>query len=376
MSVGRIGAKVAGGLRCDFPLPGWVTNVDSVGEATGRCGRAAAVDGHRARWARARRSPRPAGTSPVAVRARPLIRRLGWSGRRDLVATPARRAGRQPVAPHVAGLAAAAAALPAAPPDLGGLRRGGGRSGLDRACGWCRPDPAIAGLTDGEVVSPTALAQRDIIVTTEGDLDSIEVRLNGRPLPNVVNDGSMLHVRLPTLVDGDLRAGDHRRTVARRTGSPRPATSRSTGPRRRCASRARSEPVPIDEPLTLVGTADGAAEVASPGARGGGRRLGGLAASSPTRRPPPSRSPPPTRPGTVPSCPSSCRSAYPKTNGVHVTAKAWADPSARPKILRMITEKRHQHGGARPQGRGRHRRLRRPTWSWPARSVRSRPAMT
>ena len=30
--------------------------------------------------------------------------------------------------------------------------------------------------------------------------------------------------------------------------------------------------------------------------------------------------------------------SYPKTNGVHVTAKAWADPVRKAEVLRMITE--------------------------------------
>jgi hypothetical protein len=198
--------------------------------------------------------------------------------------------------------------------------------------------PSVTGLTDGEVVSPTELAQRDITVTTEGDLDSIDVRLNGRSLPNVVNDGTMLHVRLPTLVDGtyELAITSDRRPLGRVTTS-RSFTVDGTPPALRFAPP--DEPVPLDEPLTLVGTAEDAAAVASPGAE---VEMNGSEVSLVFPYPP-------AGPVEISATDDAGNRAvmaiavpveYPKTNGVHVSANGWADPVRKAEVLRMISEKR------------------------------------
>jgi len=310
--------------------------VDSVGEATGRVAGQPPVTGSSARVSRAPlAAPRRNFSGPVQARpsssrdwggpaGATSLRRLG-----ELGGNGPRRASRgwRPRLPRFRLRRLIWVALAAAVAGLAwvGLR-------------LVSAGPSVTGLTDGEVVSPTALAQRDITVTTEGDVDSIEVRLNGRPLPTVVNDGSMLHVRLPTLVDGtyELAITSDRRPLGRVT-TTRGFTVDGTPPALRFA--APTEPVPIDEPLTLVGTAAGAAEVASPGAE---VTVAGSEVSLVFPYPPaaPVEIAATDEAGNRAVMAVVVPVAYPETKGVHVTANAWADPVRKAEILRMITEKR------------------------------------
>ena len=198
--------------------------------------------------------------------------------------------------------------------------------------------PAIEGLVSGEVVSPNDLARRDLVVTAPGGIDSVEVRLNGRALQGVVNDGEALRFRLPALVDGEyeLALTADRRPIGRVT-TTRHFVVDGTPPAIRF--ERPEEAVPIDEPLTLVGAVDGAAEVVAPG---GEVTVDGSKVSLRFATPP-------ATPIEVAATDEAGNRAvmslvvpvsYPKTNGVHVTAKAWADPVRKAEILRMITEGR------------------------------------
>ena len=198
--------------------------------------------------------------------------------------------------------------------------------------------PAIDGLVSGEVVSPNDLARRDLVVTAPGGIDSVEVRLNGRALQGVVNDGEALRFRLPALVDGEyeLALTADRRPIGRVT-TTRHFVVDGTPPAIRF--ERPEEAVPIDEPLTLVGAVDGAAEVVAPG---GEVTVDGSKVSLRFATPP-------ATPIEVAATDEAGNRAvmslvvpvsYPKTNGVHVTAKAWADPVRKAEVLRMITEGR------------------------------------
>ncbi len=148
----------------------------------------------------------------------------------------------------------------------------------------------------------------------------------------------MLHVRLPTLVDGtyELAITSDRRPLGRVT-TTRDFTVDGTPPALRFAPPA--EPVPLDEPLTLVGTADGATEVASPGAE---VEVEGSEFSLVFPYPPaaPVEIAATDEAGNRAVMSVVVPVAYPETKGVHVTANAWADPVRKAEILRMITEKR------------------------------------
>jgi hypothetical protein len=98
------------------------------------------------------------------------------------------------------------------------------------------------------------------------------------------------------------------------------------------------DPVPIDRPLTLTGTVVGAEKVEVPGAK---VALDGddVTLTFPF---------PPADPIELAATDSAGNRAvmsfvvpvrYPKTNGVHVTAKAWADPVLKAGILQMIAAK-------------------------------------
>ena len=113
--------------------------------------------------------------------------------------------------------------------------------------------PSVDGLRSGEVVSPTALAQRDITVSGIHDVSSVEVRLDGHEVAGVTPVGSQLRFRLPVLVDGSyvLTVTSDRRPLGRVT-TTRHFVVDGTPPAVRFAAPAA--PVPIDEPLTLEGS--------------------------------------------------------------------------------------------------------------------------
>ncbi|HEY8093252.1 MAG TPA: putative glycoside hydrolase [Acidimicrobiales bacterium] len=198
--------------------------------------------------------------------------------------------------------------------------------------------PTITGLADGEVLTPAALAQRDIAVTVNGSAADADVDLDGRPLSGVVADGSVLRFRVPALVDGsyELTITSDRRPIGRVTTARRfvvdgtPPAIRFTPP---------TGPVPIDQPFTLVGSAEGATEVVVPGAQ---VTVDGAAVTLSFPRPPaaPVEIAATDQAGNRAVMSFSVPVPYPKTNGVHVSATAWADPRLKAGILQMIADGR------------------------------------
>jgi hypothetical protein len=198
--------------------------------------------------------------------------------------------------------------------------------------------PSVEGISSGEVVAPTALAQRDITVSGVQDTSSVKVRLGGHDVVGVTLVGSELHLRLPVLVDGSyiLTVTADRRPLGRVTTTRRfvvdgtPPAVRFTAP---------ADPVPIDKPLILDGSADGATDVVATGGKAT------IAGSKVTLRfaVPPAAAIVITatdQAGNKAAMSIAVPVAYPKTNGVHVTAKAWADPQLKAGVLRMINEHR------------------------------------
>ena len=77
----------------------------------------------------------------------------------------------------------------------------------------------VQGIEDGEIVTPTELAARDLTVAVSGDPSSAKIRLNGHDVGGVVRDGTTLRFRLPTLVDGtyELSVTSDRRPIGKVT---------------------------------------------------------------------------------------------------------------------------------------------------------------
>ena len=198
--------------------------------------------------------------------------------------------------------------------------------------------PSVDGLRSGEVASPTALAQRDITVSGVHDVSSVDVRLDGHEVAGVTPVGSQLRFRLPVLVDGTyvLTVTSDRRPVGRVT-TTRHFVVDGTPPAVRFSAPAA--PVPIDEPLTLEGSVDGATDVE---ATGGKATMDGSQVTLRFAVPPaaPIVITATDKAGNKVAMSVAVPIAYPKTNGVHVTAKAWADPQLKAGILRMINEHR------------------------------------
>jgi hypothetical protein len=198
---------------------------------------------------------------------------------------------------------------------------------------------SVEGISDGEIVTPSALAQRDVTVSVRGDAATARVRLNGQDLPGVVvQDGSTLRFRLPTLVDGryELAVTSDRRPVGKITtrtdfvvdGTP-PAMDFAT----------LTPAVSIDQPVVVQGTIKDAVEVQAPGAKmtrdGDNVKL--------------SFDAPPIGPVNISAVDAAGNRVvatvivpvkYPETRGVHVGAEAWADPATKAEILQMIADGR------------------------------------
>jgi hypothetical protein len=198
---------------------------------------------------------------------------------------------------------------------------------------------SVEGISDGEVVTPTELARRDLTVSVRGDASTAHVRLNGQDLPGVlVQDGSTLRFRLPTLVDGryELAVTSDRRPVGKITtrtdfvvdGTP-PAMDFAT----------LTPAVDIDQPVVVEGTIKDAVEVQAPGAKltreGDNVKL--------------SFDAPPIGPVDISAVDAAGNRVvatvivpvkYPETRGVHVGADAWADPALKAEILQMIADGR------------------------------------
>ena len=198
--------------------------------------------------------------------------------------------------------------------------------------------PTITGLNNGEVIAPAALAEREITATVSGSGSDADVELDGRPLAGVVADGSTLRFRIPALVDGEyeLAITSDRRPLGRVTTTRRFVVD-GTPPAIKFA--VPSDPVPIDQPLTLVGTVEGAADVVVPGAEVAIDRSKVTVTFAG----------PPAGPIELAATDQAGNRAVmsfalpvrvPKTNGVHVTAKGWADPVLKAGILQMIAEGR------------------------------------
>jgi hypothetical protein len=197
---------------------------------------------------------------------------------------------------------------------------------------------SVEGIDDGEVVTPTGLAGREITVSVVGRASSARVRLNGQDVPGVARDGKTLHFHLPPLVDGpyELTISSDRQPIGRLTtrhhfvvdGTP-PAMSFAT----------LSPAAPLDKPVVVQGTVSGAVDVQAPGAT--------LTKDGDTVKL--SFDVPPAGPVDITATDAAGNSAvatvvvpvqYPKTNGVHVSAKAWADPALKAGVLQMIAEKK------------------------------------
>jgi hypothetical protein len=196
---------------------------------------------------------------------------------------------------------------------------------------------SVQGIRDGEVVTPTALAGREITVSVSGRASAARVRLNGQEIAGVVRDGKTMRFGLPPLVDGpyELTITSDRPPIGHLTtrerfvvdGTP-PAMSFATV----------SPAVPLDHPMVVHGMIGGAVDVEAPGATL--TRQGDAVTLS--------FAVPPAGPVDITATDAAGNSAvatvivpvrYPKTNGVHVSAKAWADPALKAGILQMIAQK-------------------------------------
>jgi hypothetical protein len=196
--------------------------------------------------------------------------------------------------------------------------------------------PTVDGLRDGEVVTPTALTKREITVSAR--TGSAVVRLDGQPVAGVTRDGSTLRFTLPPLVDGSYRlsvtSGGRpfgKLTTTRRfqvDGTP-PAIGFAT----------LTAPVPIDRPVVLQGTVKGAHVLKVPGAD---VSTDGDHVKLAFGHPPagPVRISAIDRAGNQAVATIIVPVRYPRTNGVHVSAKDWADPAVKAEVLKMITDRR------------------------------------
>ena len=335
----------------------------TAGEATGPVAGQPPLAGARAA---APRAPEPAEREPITTPRAPLTApRRGFAGTAPTVgrADP-RRVELHPVDdrpddPWVADHGASLRRISELRGGRRGSRRGGWRPHLPHlpirrvgwlvlaavlvALGWLgfhliSGGPSVDGVRSGEVVSPTALAQRDITVSGIHDVSSVEVRLDGHEVAGVTPVGSQLRFRLPVLVDGSyvLTVTSDRRPLGRVTTTRRFVVD-GTPPAVRFSAPA--EPVPIDQPLTLEGSVDGATDVE---ATGGKATMDGSKVTLRFAVPPaaPIVITATDKAGNKAAMSVAVPVAYPKTNGVHVTAKAWADPQLKAGILRMINEHR------------------------------------
>jgi hypothetical protein len=196
----------------------------------------------------------------------------------------------------------------------------------------------ITGLRAGEVASPTNLSQRDIAISLKGgNLSTAKVRLNGQPLTTLIR-ANALHVQLPVLVDGkyQLSVTSSRRPFGSITTTRRFVVD-GTPPAIRF--QTLNKPVPIDRRAVLKGTVRGATKLSVPGAT---VSRDGDAVTLTFARPPAG----PVEMTAIDGARNTAKAtlvvpvAYPKTNGVHVSATAWTNPLIKAEILGMIAQKR------------------------------------